>query len=127
MKKSNILSQLAVAGIASGMLALTACNKEKSGGAAEGGKQAAPAEKQAMEGTGMPDSSMMDKGRMDTVKTAKHECKGMNSCKGQGGCAVTEKDLKDLAAKAGTPLEKAGKAHGCKGLNECKGLGGCKS
>ena len=37
----------------------------------------------------------------------KHVCKGMNDCKGQGGCATTAK-------------------HDCKGQNDCKGQGGCK-
>jgi hypothetical protein len=36
----------------------------------------------------------------------KHGCRGMNDCKGQGGCAT------DM--------------HGCKGQNACKGQGGCK-
>src|SRR6266545_4597832 len=36
-----------------------------------------------------------------------HICKGMNDCKGKGGCASD-------AAK-----------HACKGKNECKGMGGC--
>ena len=36
----------------------------------------------------------------------KHDCKGMNSCKGQGGC-----NSGDM---------------GCKGKNTCKGKGGCK-
>jgi hypothetical protein len=35
----------------------------------------------------------------------KHACKGMNSCKGQGGC------------KTGN--------NGCAGKNSCKGNGGC--
>ena len=35
-----------------------------------------------------------------------HGCKGMNQCKGQGGCKT--------------------EAHSCKGHNECKGQGGCK-
>ena len=38
-----------------------------------------------------------------------HVCKGMNDCKGKGGCASD-------AAK-----------HACKGKNECKGMGGCKA
>ncbi len=38
--------------------------------------------------------------------TAKHDCKGLNSCKGQGGC-----NSGDM---------------GCKGKNSCKGKGGCK-
>jgi hypothetical protein len=37
----------------------------------------------------------------------KHDCKGMNSCKGQGGCSTGD--------------------GGCKGKNTCKGKGGCKS
>jgi hypothetical protein len=36
----------------------------------------------------------------------KHDCKGMNSCKGQGGCNTSDM--------------------GCKGKNSCKGKGGCK-
>jgi hypothetical protein len=36
----------------------------------------------------------------------KHDCKGMNSCKGKGGC-----NSGDM---------------GCKGKNSCKGKGGCK-
>ena len=36
----------------------------------------------------------------------KHDCKGLNSCKGQGGC-----NSGDM---------------GCKGKNSCKGKGGCK-
>ncbi len=37
----------------------------------------------------------------------KHDCKGMNACKGQGGCSAGD--------------------NGCKGKNSCKGKGGCKS
>ncbi len=36
----------------------------------------------------------------------KHACKGLNSCKGNGGCAVEGKNA-------------------CKGQNACKGAGGC--
>jgi hypothetical protein len=35
-------------------------------------------------------------------------CKGMNDCKGKGGCAVESQ-------------------HECAGKNECKGLGGCNA
>jgi hypothetical protein len=41
----------------------------------------------------------------DTAQLAKHECKGMNACKGQGGCNTGD--------------------NGCKGKNSCKGKGGC--
>ena len=37
---------------------------------------------------------------------AKHDCKGLNSCKGQGGCQTGDM--------------------GCKSKNSCKGKGGCK-
>ena len=37
----------------------------------------------------------------------KHSCKGMNACKGQGGCKT--------------------EANACKGMNSCKGQGGCKT
>lgn len=43
-------------------------------------------------------------GATDT-QVEKHACKGLNSCKGKGGCK-TERNA-------------------CKGQNECKGLGGC--
>jgi hypothetical protein len=36
---------------------------------------------------------------------AKHDCKGQNACKGQGGCSTGN--------------------NGCKGKNSCKGKGGC--
>src|SRR5947209_5108678 len=39
------------------------------------------------------------------TKAAKHDCKGMNACKGQGGCSSSD--------------------NGCKGKNSCKGKGGC--
>jgi hypothetical protein len=42
-----------------------------------------------------------------TPGTAKHGCKGQNSCKGQGGCGTDK--------------------HACKGQNDCKGQGGCKT
>lgn len=35
----------------------------------------------------------------------KHACKGLNSCKGKGGCKTGD--------------------NGCKGKNSCKGKGGC--
>jgi hypothetical protein len=40
------------------------------------------------------------------AKTDKACCKGLNDCKGKGGCAVEGK-------------------HSCAGQNDCKGQGGC--
>ena len=54
-----------------------------------------------------------------------HGCAGLNSCKGLGGCKVSDAKLAELAEKAGTPMDEAGSAHSCKGQNACKGLGGC--
>jgi hypothetical protein len=54
-----------------------------------------------------------------------HDCAGLNTCKGLGGCKVSAEKLTALAEKAGTDPAAAGEAHACKGLNACKGLGGC--
>ncbi|RME54090.1 MAG: hypothetical protein D6795_04640 [Deltaproteobacteria bacterium] len=48
----------------------------------------------------------MKKTKDDGKVLAKHACKGLNDCKGQGGC------------KSGD--------NGCAGKNSCKGKGGCK-
>ena len=40
-------------------------------------------------------------------KTDKHLCKGLNSCKGKGGCTTGD--------------------NGCAGKNSCKGKGGCST
>jgi hypothetical protein len=41
-----------------------------------------------------------------TAAVDKHDCKGLNSCKGKGGCNTGDM--------------------GCQGKNSCKGKGGCK-
>jgi hypothetical protein len=53
-------------------------------------------------------SSSKDESGMSSSSTAtdKHDCKGLNSCKGKGGCQTGDM--------------------GCKGKNSCKGKGGCK-
>jgi hypothetical protein len=43
----------------------------------------------------------------DSGSPSKHACKGLNDCKGRGGCKT------DLNT--------------CRGKNECKGRGGCKT
>ena len=42
---------------------------------------------------------------VEMQSSARHACKGMNSCKGQGGCSTGN--------------------NGCAGKNSCKGKGGC--
>ncbi len=78
MKANRILIAAAAAGL---MLGATACNKSR-----DEGSSTKPAMSANME---------------------KHACKGMNSCKGKGGCKTD--------------------AHACKGMNACKGQGGCKT
>jgi len=56
--------------------------------------------------TGCKSSSDSGKAAASDTSMSKHDCKGMNSCKGQGGCKTGEQ--------------------GCKGKNDCKGKGGCK-
>jgi len=60
------------------------------------------------------------------AKGEKHVCKGMNDCKGQGGCAVAGKH--DCAGKnecKGQGGCATVAKHDCAGKNECKGQGGC--
>jgi hypothetical protein len=63
-------------------------------------------------GAGCASDSAAQKSEMPTASSAAvaaepHACKGMNSCKGQGGCKSD--------------------ANACKGMNACKGQGGCKT
>lgn len=55
--------------------------------------------------TGCSSSNKAGTSASDTAAN-KHDCKGLNSCKGQGGCKTGDM--------------------GCKGKNDCKGKGGCK-
>lgn len=45
--------------------------------------------------------------QMNSNAPDKHSCKGLNSCKGHGGCQSSD--------------------NGCKGKNSCKGQGGCNT
>jgi hypothetical protein len=48
-----------------------------------------------------------EKGPKDKpAKSGKHYCRGMNLCKGKGGCSLGDS--------------------GCAGKNSCKGKGGCR-
>ena len=57
-------------------------------------------------------------------KEAKHVCKGMNDCKGQGGGpkGMAGKNSCKGKGECATVAK-----HSCKGMNECKGQGGCKT
>ncbi len=61
---------------------------------------------------------------MAADKKAKHVCKGMNDCKGQGGGpkGVAGKNSCKGKGECATVSK-----HDCKGMNDCKGYGGCKT
>jgi hypothetical protein len=73
----TLIISAAMAGLVAGTMAITGCSTDSKAGSASS----------------------------DTA-SSKHDCKGLNSCKGQGGCSAG-----DMA---------------CKGKNSCKGKGGCK-
>lgn len=119
MNKSTVLSQLAFAGIAAGLLSMsTVSGNEK---VALGTEDSCVADTTNVAG--------QDSTAIITVAPSvdKHACKGQNACKGQGGCAMSQKALEAIAKKNGFAMEKVGKAHSCKTLNACKGLGGCST
>ena|SRR5215831_8372727 len=60
-------------------------------------------------------------------KAAKHVCKGLNECKGQGACATAENGCSGQNSCKGKGGCATVAKHSCKGQNECKGQGGCKS
>jgi hypothetical protein len=57
----------------------------------------------------------------------KHACKGMNTCKGNGGCSAGDNGCAGKnSCKGKGGCATTGK-HACKGQNSCKGQGGCKT
>jgi hypothetical protein len=50
-----------------------------------------------------------------------HVCRGLNTCKGKGGCGAT-KGKNNCAGQGGCATAMK---HDCKGQNTCKGEGGC--
>jgi hypothetical protein len=83
MTKKTMIAGAAIAGLMSGSFAVTAHAVQTS----------------AKAGVSL---KMGDK---DKDAADKHACKGMNSCKGKGGCKTADNE--------------------CKGKNSCKGKGGC--
>ena len=60
-------------------------------------------------------------------KGGKHVCKGMNECKGKGGCKTDNNECAGKNECKGKGGCATAAKHDCKGHNECKGQGGCKS
>lgn len=132
MKKNTLLTRMAVAGIAAGLVSFFPAQAGSHGGAkADSTKKnernscKAKAGCSGKDGCGAKkDSAVGEKSGAEAEDRAA-SCRGLNDCKGQGGCAMTEEELQEAADKMGIPREEAGEPHSCKGKNECKGLGGC--
>ena len=105
-RTSGLLVPVAVAGMLAGF---TGCTVEKSEEPAKGAA-VTTAEKTA-----------------DAVSAAKHACKGMNECKGQGGCSSGDAGCAGKNTCKGLGGCATTEKHSCKGANACKGLGGCAS
>lgn len=118
MKKTTTLTQLAVAGIAAGLVSAAPVHADK---------KSQHAESTRTEKSGCKSVKTEQAGKKVATDStaAKVKCRGLNECKGQGGCAMSDKQIEKRAKELGIPREQAGKAHSCKGKNECKGLGGC--
>jgi len=130
MKKTTLLTQLAVVGIAAGLVAVAPAHADKHAKKSEGPRteKSGCKGKNACKGPGgcaRKDSVLGKKVAADSLVDAKASCRGRNACKGQGGCAMSDKKLEKRAKELGIPRSEAGEAHSCKGKNACKGLGGC--
>lgn len=67
-------------------------------------------------------------GKSDSsMPMAKHACKGMNSCKGQGGCQSGDAGCAGKNSCKGKGGCATTEKHACKGMNACKGQGGCST
>ena len=101
MNMTNSLLAAAVSGILAGAAACGGQTPEPAAPAAE-----APAAPVADATTPAPADDRIPADN-DSGTASKHACKGLNDCKGRGGCKT------DLNT--------------CRGKNECKGRGGCKT
>jgi hypothetical protein len=135
VNKSNLLANLAIAGIAAGMISVASVSAEEAATTPvvqDSSKHAVKKHKRAKVHKDSTAAVATPAAAKDSIvkaapvaASAKHSCKGMNSCKGQGGCHMDQAGIDAAAKKMGMAADKAGKAHDCKTKNECKGLGGC--
>jgi hypothetical protein len=100
MNRTNSFMAAAVTGILAGA---AACGGQASPA------PAAPATEAAPVADATPTEPVNDRipADNDSGQPSKHACKGLNDCKGRGGCKT--------------------ELNSCRGKNECKGRGGCKS
>ncbi len=90
--------------------------------AAVGGLMAAPAVLGCSSSSTKPAA---DSGAM--TASDKHACKGLNECKGKGGCSAGDNGCASKNSCKGKGGCATAAKHECKGMNACKGQGGCKS
>src|SRR5215470_14444367 len=101
---------LAIAGVFAGSRLASAATQATSTGKTEGAKPVTGDEKKAT----------------DKATSDKHVCKGMNSCKGKGGCKTGDAGCAGKnSCKGKGGCASADMEHACKGMNSCKGQGGC--
>jgi hypothetical protein len=96
----NVSNSLLVAAVGGILLGATGCG---------GGSQPEPATEATPAATPapvVPGAAPADPAAAPAATGEKMSCKGLNDCKGKGGCKSDK--------------------HDCKGKNDCKGQGGCK-
>lgn len=62
-----------------------------------------------------------DEKKKEAKPADKHFCRGLNTCKGKGGCGATASKNACLGQGECATISK----HACKGHNDCKAQGGC--
>jgi hypothetical protein len=113
MKLTQTLTAAAVTGILAGA---AACGSQATPPAAPAGGEAPPAAAAgeeappataAVSDAGTPTTDDRTPVPTNATRPSKHACKGLNDCKGRGGCKT--------------------ELNSCRGQNECKGRGGCRT
>jgi hypothetical protein len=113
MNSTQTLMAAAVTGILAGA---AACGSQSTPPATPEGAEAppvaaaggeAPPATEAASDAGTPTTDDRTPVPTNATHPAKHACKGLNDCKGRGGCKT--------------------ELNSCRGQNECKGRGGCRS
>lgn len=110
------LSMAAMGGLVAGTA--IGCHEEKKATQPDPAKTAPKSE--ATTDAGKPDGTKTEGTAVADAKAEKHLCRGLNSCKGQGGGASAGKNECAGQGECATVAE-----HTCGGMNDCKNLGGC--
>ena len=101
------LTQTLVAAAVTGILAGACGGQTSPAPAAPPAGEAAPVAAASTEAAPAATSDDRQLVPNSSSQPSKHACKGLNDCKGRGGCKT--------------------ELNSCRGQNECKGRGGCRS